>query len=105
MQDFKHQKSAEKLVADIRSLQPNLEQLFKAFREDPVSGKEPEFDKWSEQNLRRNTFGNALVRLRQLTENNFQFVETMGLLCVTRYVFELSIWLHLFQKDSSYCLI
>ncbi len=49
--------------------------------------------------MRRNTYGDALIRLRQLTDNNFQFIETLGLLAVARYVFELSVWLLLFDKD------
>lgn len=106
MQDVtQYKKRADELAAEIKSLQPHLERLSEPFRHDPVSGEEPSFDKWSAKDWRRNTFGNALVRLRQLTENNFQFIETMGVLAVARYVFELSVWLHLFQKDSRYSLI
>jgi hypothetical protein len=104
MEHTKHWNRAEDLVAVIRGLQSHLEQLSEQFRQDP-GGKEPDFDKWSSNDWRRNTFGNALVRLRQLTENNFQVIETMGLLSVARYVFELSIWLQLFRKDARYCLI
>ncbi len=104
MQVDTYKMQAEQLAAAIKNLQPYLDQLAEPFRYNPVSGGEPNFDKWSANDWRRNTFGNALVRLRQLTENNFQFIETLGVLAVARYVFELSVWLHLFQKDSRYCL-
>jgi hypothetical protein len=105
MQVDTYKRRAEELAAAIKNLQPYLDQLSEPFRYDAVSGGEPSFDKWSANDWRRNTFGNALVRLRQLTENNFQFIETMGVLAVARYVFELSVWLHLFKKDSRYSLI
>lgn len=105
MQVDTYKRRAEELVAAIKNLQPYLDQLTELFRYDPVSGGEPSFDKWSANDWRRNTFSNALVRLSQLTENNFQFIETMGVLAVARYVFELSIWLNLFQKDSRYSLV
>lgn len=103
--DSQYRKRAEELAVAIRNLQPHLEKLSQPFRHDTVSGEEPDFDKWSAKDWCRNTFGNALVRLLQLTENNFKFIEPIGVLAVARYVFELSIWLHLFQKDSRYCLI
>ncbi len=98
-------KQVEDLVGAIRNLRPDVERLAKPFRHDPVSGEEPAFNKWSAEDWRRNVFGNALVRLSQLMENNFRFIETMGLLAVARYVFELSVWLHLIQKDSRYGLV
>jgi hypothetical protein len=102
---MQHSTRAQDLVAKIKGLHPFLERLAEPFRIDPKSGKEPDFDKFSADDWRRNTFGNALVRLRQLTENNFNYIESMGLLAVARYVFELSVWLRLFQKDKRYCLV
>ena len=96
---------AEEYVDKIQALRDTIDKLAQPFRIDPRTGKELTFDKFSADNWRRNTFGNALVRLRQQVENNFNFIETMGLLAVARYVFELSIWLRLFQIDSRYCLI
>lgn len=97
--------SAEEYVEKIKALKDHLDRLALPFRVDPKTGSDMPFDKYSTNDWRRNTFGNALVRLRQLVENNFNFIETMGLLAVARYVFELSVWLLLFQKDSGYCLI
>ena len=96
---------AEEYVDKIQALRDPLDKLAQPFRVDPQTGRELTFDKFSADDWRRNTFGNALVKLRQQVENNFNFIETMGLLAVARYVFELSIWLRLFQLDSRYCLI
>ena len=100
-----HQQRIEELVAAIKSLQTQLDKMSEAFRQGFNSENPPDFDKWSDQDWCRNAFGNALVRLRQLTEQNFQFIETMGLLAVARYVFELSVWLHLFKDDSRFGLV
>lgn len=49
--------------------------------------------------------GDSLVRLRLFTEQNFQFVETIGIVAVSRYIFELSVWLKLFEQDRKYGLV
>jgi hypothetical protein len=91
-------------IENIRGLGPTFERLATAFRAD-LDDPGATFDKYSADDWRRNTFGNALVRLRQITENNFHVVETLGLVAVARYIFELSVWLILFEKDCRYCLI
>ena len=82
--DSRQQQRIKGLVAAIKSLQPQLDKMSAAFREGFNSEHPPDFDKWSDQDWCRNAFGNALVRLRQLTEQSFQFIETMGLLAVAR---------------------
>lgn len=100
-----HAEQAEKYIEAIRGLSVSLDRLSGPFRADIGTDAEQFFDKYSPDHWRRNAYGNALVRLRQLSENNFQFVETIGLLAVARYVFELSVWLRLFEKDARYCLV
>ncbi|MDD4363274.1 MAG: hypothetical protein PHD33_03575, partial [Atribacterota bacterium] len=97
--------SAEEYIEKIKALKDHLDRLAQPFRVDTKTGIDLPFNKFSANDWRRNTFGNALVRLRQIVENNFNSIETIGLLAVARYVFELSVWLLLFQKDSGYCLI
>ncbi|MES2670560.1 MAG: hypothetical protein V4673_09115 [Pseudomonadota bacterium] len=46
--------------------------------------------------------GDSLVRIRLLIEQNFNFVETLGVVAVSRYLFELSVWLKLFEIDERY---
>lgn len=102
---MKYAEQAERYIEAISSLAVALDRLSGPFRKDIGTDAEQLFDKFSPDHWRRNAYGNALVRLRQMSENNFQFVETIGLLAVARYVFELSVWLRLFEKDSRYCLV
>ncbi|WP_418647668.1 hypothetical protein ACNQFN_00385 [Thauera butanivorans] len=102
---MKHAEQAEKYIEAIRGLAVSLDRLSGPFRTDIGTDEDQFCDKYSSDHWRRNAYGNALVRLRQLSENNFQIVETIGLLAVARYVFELSVWLRLFEKDARYCLV
>lgn len=97
IQTMQKRAKAEGYVDKIQALRDPLNKLAQPFRVDPKTGRELTFDKFSADDWRRSTFRNALVRLRQHVGNNFNFIETMGLLAVARYVFELSIWLRLFQ--------
>lgn len=100
-----NEKQAQVLASQIRELAPTLDQLSTPFRFDPDTGQGFIFDLNSSNDWRRNTYGNVLVRLRQLAEKNFLFIETLGLLAVTRYIFEVHVWLRLFQVDDQYCLV
>lgn len=53
----------------------------------------------------RSAMGDSLVKLRLFTEQNFNYIETMSILAVTRYIFEMSVWLLLFKMDSRYGLV
>jgi hypothetical protein len=50
-------------------------------------------------------YRNALIRLRLILENNFSFLETLGVLATTRYVFETLIWLRQMDRDPDYGLV
>jgi len=45
-----------------------------------------------------------LTRLTLIVEQNFRFVETLGVLAVSRYIFELAVWLRALAQDSRYGL-
>ncbi len=93
------------LLHSILSLQPTIDQLSKCFREGLGPDDNRAFDKNSADDWRVNIYGNALVRLRLILENNFRVVETLGLVAVTRYIFELTLWLELIQQNEKYALI
>jgi len=50
-------------------------------------------------------FVDSLVRVGLFIEQNFIFIETMGVLAVCRYLFELTVWLKLLQQDARYGLV
>lgn len=102
---MKHADQTTRYIEEIKSLATTFDRLSGAFRRNNGPNADSAFDKFSEDYWRRSFYGDALVRLRQLAENNFNFIETIGLLAVARYIFELSIWLRLFEKDKRYCLV
>jgi hypothetical protein len=45
---------------------------------------------------------NSLVRIRLFLEQNLNYLEPVSLLGITRYLFELTVWLRLLQLDAQY---
>jgi len=99
-------KSLETLVTDIRALSPRLETLIPQYRraiEQVGTASDP--NQWSGVYWRLVAFVDSLARLRLFLEQNFNYVETIGLLAVARYLFELTVWLKLLMTDSRYGLV
>lgn len=91
-------------VSEIKSCGMRIARLAQAFRTD-LDDPDRIFDSFSADHWRRAIFGDALIRLRQISENNFHIIESLSLLATARYIFELSIWLRLFEIDQRYCLV
>jgi hypothetical protein len=47
---------------------------------------------------------NAVIKARVLLRNNLRSIETLSLLALTRYLFELVVWLRYIQKDARYAI-
>lgn len=63
------------------------------------------FNKQSSRSWCQAALGDSLVRVSLLLEQNFHTVETIGVIAVSRYLFELSVWLYLFEIDERYGLV
>ena len=63
------------------------------------------FDKRDPRSWCLAVMGDSLIRVRLLLEQNFQYIETIGIVAVSRYLFELSVWLNLFERDERYGLV
>jgi hypothetical protein len=50
-------------------------------------------------------FCDSLVKARIFIERNLTYIESLGILALTRYMFELSVWVCLLEKDEKYGLI
>src|ERR1035437_525871 len=61
--------------------------------------------KWSGKYWTFIAYADALNRLGLIIVQNFHFVETIGTLAVTRYVFEMLIWLRSLRDDQRYGLV
>lgn len=90
------------LITRIREQRNLLEEASKPYR---TPEKESSFNKLNAEDWCSAVFGDGLVKLRLFTENNFSYIETLGLVSVSRYIFEISIWLNLFVKDTRYGLV
>lgn len=95
------------LIIKIRALQPEFEQLSNLYRikireEESTSPSGPIY---SGRYWRFVAYCDALVRIRILTERNFQYLETFGLLSMTRYLLELTVWMKLLEQDDRFGLL
>jgi hypothetical protein len=90
------------LVASIKTQRTTLDAEAMRLRTPAIVNA---FDKWKHDSWCVSVAGDCLVRLGLFTEQNFNFIETMGTLAVARYIFELSVWLHLFKLDARYGLV
>lgn len=92
----------EQLIHSIRSRRSSLDAVAQRLRTPEIQDA---FNKWDHNSWCRSVAGDSLVRLRLFTEQNFNLVETMGVIAVARYIFELSVWLYLFKLDPRYGLV
>lgn len=101
----KHLHAIQEICQKITSLHNIFEQLIIRYRDAVTSAENSEP---TNPNLRSGKFWrvaayhDSLIRLRLLLEQNFQYIESMGLLAVTRYIFELIVWLKILKKDARY---
>lgn len=101
MQDVRHRLA--RLVNEIRGLQSSYESSIARLK--PIVDGHPgqaspstaSADFW-----KTILFYDALIRVRLLIEQNFHFIESMGLLATTRYLFELLVWMKTVHDDERY---
>jgi len=62
-------------------------------------------DKYNEEYWRLNIYYDSLIRLKLIINHNFNYIETLGVLSSTRYIFELNIWLSLINKNKKYSIV
>jgi len=98
----------QEIVASIVAQKGNLERLIPKYR-TAVDARSAS-DRASSGRLSNLSwvlaaYLDALIRLRLFVEQNFAYIETLGLLAVTRYLFEVLVWLKLLQKDGRYGLV
>ena len=87
--------SLEKLVPEIRELHGSVEVLASNFRNalrELEKHETPSPTRYSARYWSFAVLADSLVRVRLLIEQNFMYFETLGVLALTRYVFELTIW-------------
>lgn len=89
------------IVESIKSKKCEIKELISSLKKKNNSTSE----KYSEENWRIYIYYDSLIKLRLLIENNFNYLETLGILSTTRYIFELNIWLSLVNKNEKYSIV
>ena len=108
MPDQDSQQSLNNLVAEIRALHRPVEALASDFRSllrELEKHETPTPSRYSARYWSLAIVADSLVRVRLLIEQNLGYFETLGVLALTRYVFELIVWVRLAQKDNRYGLL
>src|SRR5690349_21149998 len=93
------------LVASIRQMRTILEELIPKMR-DRVSRieKGPATGGLRASGIlwKNEACLDAIIKARIFTEQNFHYIETMCLLAVTRYLFEVMVWLKRMECDERF---
>lgn len=92
-------------IEKIISLKPSVNRLVKCFSPDMDESYVIENETEAAKHWKANTYHHALIRMEQLIEDNFKVIETLALVSASRYIFELSLWLNLFEVDVKYALV
>jgi hypothetical protein len=97
-------KSIENIVIKIQKLDKQIEVLGIRLKNALGVNKNnsSNFNQQSGMYWKSVAYGDSLIRLRLFLKQNFNYIEPMGLLAVTRYLFELTVWLKLMQIDEKY---
>jgi hypothetical protein len=101
------QKRISAIVTEIASLHQRVERTIEALH----TKLNEVGDSLDESNLygspdywRLAAFRDGMIKIRLMIEQNFNFIETFGILATSRYVLELLIWLRLLNSgDPMYC--
>lgn len=97
-----HEQNVQRLVHSIRTRGSAVDVIAQRLRTPDILAA---FNKWDHNSWCISVAGDLLVRIRLFTDQNFHFVESIGVVAVARYIFELSVWLRLFKLDRRYGLV
>ena len=98
-------KSIEILIANIRGLHKTIEHLsnqLRGFVHKADKENVSSINKQSGTYWRLVAYLNSLIRIKLFLEQNFNYIEPMVVIAVTRYLFELTVWLRLMQENENY---
>jgi hypothetical protein len=96
------------LITEITNLHPTIDGLGKEVRDHIAAVEKAETNnelKHSGSYWTMVAYMDAITRIRLMLEQNFRFIETIGVLSVTRYLFELLVWLRTLHQDQRYGLV
>lgn len=98
----------QKLVATIQRLQhlhPNIQPAIDLLQSEMSRFPEMEMEDLDFSYWRLQILSDALIKVRLFVENNFRVIETMGVLSLTRYVFELVVILKNLRNNDKFTFL
>lgn len=108
---MKHVSMSEKIkkaIQSIKSLHADFEKPIELYRREiqaVESQSQQGIEYMSGNYWRLVAFHDALMKIRIVIERNFIVIESFGLLALTRYLHELSVWIRLLNDDEKYGLL
>jgi hypothetical protein len=106
--DSKWRQAVSELVQQIRFLHEPVRQLAEEFLAIVAQRENSETEQPARYPARYWQLGvlaDSFTRVKLLIEQHSMFLETLGVLAYVRYLFELSLWVRLVQRDSGYGLV
>jgi hypothetical protein len=101
----KQEERAAEIVNEIVSLHQLVERVVDALRTkmDEVEKSLNDTNRYaSAEYWRLVAFADGMIKVRLIIEQNFKFIETLGILATSRYMLELLIWLRLLKGGDSW---
>jgi hypothetical protein len=95
----------EQVVSAIRTLETKLKPLAEYYTKEVRSFPAEEIVNFSQEYWLALSMRDSLTRVRNLIENNFIVIETLGVLALARYMFELVIQLKRIDKDPIFAIV
>lgn len=93
------------VIGRIKALHPTLEQLKEELRADLNCFPDVETVHTDAAYWKTRILFDTMVKLRLFFDNNFHIIETMGVLALTRYVFELSVILKNINAEANFVFL
>lgn len=93
------------LITRIEVVRPTLEVVTNSLSTKLSTFSEVEAEEQAIVYWRMQALRDALVRIGTFIERNFSYIETLGLISLCRYTFELVVWLKHIELDERFALI
>lgn len=93
------------IIGRIKALHPTLERLREELRADLDCFPDVELVHTDAAYWETRILFDAVVKLRLFVENNFHVIETIGVLALTRYIFELTVILKNINADVNFVFL
>lgn len=93
------------IIQRIQRLHPTIQPSIDSLRSEMARFPELEMEDLDASYFRLQILSDALIKIRLFVENNLRIIETMGVLALTRYVFELVVILKNLRSNENFAFL